>query len=57
MTKNLTGMQVLTKNFTSYKIRYKSLSKTNQLSPLIHREINLIKFIESDKFDNVYSKT
>ena len=26
------------------------------LKPLIHDQINLIKFIESNKFDNVYSK-
>ena len=26
------------------------------VKPLIHGQINLIKFIESNKFDNVYSK-
>ena len=26
------------------------------VKPLIHGQINLIKFIESDKFDNVYCK-
>ena len=58
-------MQVL-KEFTSYNIRYKSLRKqkkntqlnqsTIQRSPLIHGQINLNKFVESNKFDNVYSK-
>ena len=65
-TKRLTGIQVLTKDFTSYKIRYKPLRKrkqhswlnqsTNQLLQLIHSQINLIKFVQSNKFDNVYSK-
>ena len=32
-----------------------SIKKT-ALKPLIHGQINLIKFIESNKFDNVYSK-
>ena len=27
-----------------------------KLKPLIHGQINLIKFIESNKFDNVYSQ-
>ena len=27
-----------------------------RIKPLIHGQINLIKFIESNKFDNVYSK-
>ena len=29
--------------------------KKGVLKPLIHGQINLIKFIESNKFDNVYS--
>ena len=29
---------------------------TNQLSPLMHGQIHLIKFVESDIFDIVYSK-
>ena len=35
-----------------------SLKRTNYniLKPLIHGQINLIKFIESNKFVNVYSK-
>ena len=28
---------------------------TNQLSTLLHSQLNLIKFIESNKFDNAYS--
>ena len=31
-TKTLTGIQVLTKDFTSYKIKWKSLRKTKQHS-------------------------
>ena len=27
------------------------------LTPLTHGQINFIKFIESNKFDNVYNKT
>lgn len=27
-----------------------------QFKPLRHDEINLIKFVETNKFDNVYSK-
>ena len=29
---------------------------TIERSPLIHSQINLIKFVESNKFDKVYSK-
>ena len=29
---------------------------TNQLSPLMHGQIHLIKFVESNIFDTVYSK-
>ena len=29
---------------------------TESVKPLIHGQINLIKVIESNKFDNVYSK-
>ena len=55
----------MTQFFTSYKIRCKSLrkKKVTQLnesaidrSPVIHGQINLIRFAELNKFDNVYSK-
>ena len=58
--KRLTVIQVLTKDFTSQKIRYKSLRKksnavslTNNIekSPLIHNQINLIKFVESCRYN------
>ena len=65
-TKTLTGIQVLTKDFTSYKIKWKSLRKTkqhsqlnqstNQLLPLIVGQINLIKFVESNKFGAFFIK-
>ena len=29
---------------------------TNQLTPLLRGQINLIKFVESNKFDGAYSK-
>ena len=32
------------------------LNTTSYFKPLMHGQINLIKFIESNKFDNVYSK-
>ena len=34
----------------------KSENLITYIKPLIHGQINLIKFIESNKFDNVYSK-
>ena len=45
-------------------IQLKGLDNPNELhlkfketiKPLIRGQINLVKFIESDKFDNVYSK-
>lgn len=51
-TKRLTGVHVLTKKFTSYKIGYKRKLRskldqsTSQLSPLIHGQINAIKSVE-----------
>ena len=33
------------------------VSESNQLSPLIPGQINLIKFIEPNKFDNAYTST
>ena len=47
------------KDFTSYSIRFKNQKKkvtqlnksTNQVSLLIHSQNNLIKFVESNKFD------
>ena len=52
--KRLTRIQVLKKDFTSQKIRCKS--SPNQLSLLIYDQINLIKFAESKKFDNITVK-
>ena len=39
-------------------MKYESVAQINRanLKPLIYGQINLIKFIESHKFDNVYSK-
>ena len=31
-------------------------NELKEVKPLIHGQINLIKFIELNKFDNVYSK-
>ena len=61
-TKRLTEIPVLTKRFIRriFKKENESNSYLNQstieiLSP-IHSQINLIKFVESNKFDKVYSK-
>ena len=58
--KRLTGIQVLTKDFTSllHKTLLKTLlnQSTKQLSPLISGQNNLIEFAKSIKFDNVNSK-
>ena len=57
-TKRLT--EVLTRKFTK-RVFEKTLRNNSYLnqsrSPLIHGQINLIKFVESNKFDKVYSKT
>ena len=62
--KRLTKIQVLTKDFKSFKIRYVfQKMKVTQLNhstieslSLIHNQINFIKFVaELNKFD-VYSK-
>ena len=53
-TKRLTEIQALTKDFVPNKINCQSTIKR---SPLIHGQINFIKFVELNKFDNVYSKT
>ena len=58
----MTEIQVLTKRFT--KRVFKKKTKVTQLFKLINyweitlirRQINLIKFVESNKFDKVYSK-
>ena len=58
-TKRLSEIQVLTKRFT--KRIFKKKTKVTQLfkpitierSLLIHGQINLIKFVESNKFDKV----
>ena len=60
-TKRLTGMQVLTKTFTKRvfkktKVTHYLNQSTVERSLLIHGQINLIKFVESNKFDKVYSK-
>ena len=60
----MTEIQVLTKDFTSTKIRYNSLRKrkchnyqtTTERSPLIHGQINFIEFVESNEFDNYTAK-
>ena len=52
------------KKFTSCKIRYKSFRKSNTVLnqstierlSLIHQQVNLMKCVESNKFDNVYRK-
>ena len=57
-TKRLT--EVLTRKFTKsvFEKTLRNNSYLNQSrSPLIHGQINLIKFVESNKFDKVYSKT
>ena len=61
-TKRLTEIPVLTKRFIRriFKKENESNSYLNQstieiLSP-IHSQINLIKFVESNKFDKVYSE-
>ena len=63
--KRLPETQVLTKDFTTYKIRYVfKKKKVTQLDKsinyweiaAIHSQINVIKFVESNKFDNVHSK-
>ena len=63
-TKRLTEIQVLTKEFTNYKVRCKSLRKRKWCSYLnkwtiersagIQSWINLIKSVESNNIDNVY---
>ena len=53
-TKRLTEIQALTKDFVPNKINCQSTIKK---SPLIYGQINFIKFVELNKFDNVYSKT
>ena len=57
-TKRLT--EVSTRKFTK-RVFEKTLRNNSYLnqsrSPLIHGQINLIKFVESNKFDKVYSKT
>ena len=60
-TKRLTEMQVLTKTFTKrvfkkMKVTHYLNQSTVERSLLIHGQINLIKFVESNKFDKVYSK-
>ena len=40
----------------SSKYIFSTNNKTLSLKPLIHGQINLIKFIESNKFDNVTTK-
>ena len=57
-TKRLT--EVLTRKFTNrvFENTLRNNSYLNQSrSQLIHGQINLIKFVESNKFDKVYSKT
>ena len=54
-------MQVLTKTFTKrvfkeMKVTHYLNQSTVERSLLIHGQINLIKFVESNKFDKVYSK-
>ena len=60
-TKRLTEMQVLTKTFTKrvfkkMKVTHYLNQSTVERSLLIHGQINLIKFVESNKFDKVYNK-
>ena len=63
-TKWLTERQVLTKKFTRKVFKkarkrkqYSYLNQSiNERSPLIHSQNNLIQFVESNKFDKVYSK-
>ena len=57
----MTEMQVLTKTFTKrvfkeMKVTHYLNQSTVERSLLIHGQINLIKFVESNKFDKVYSK-